>query len=206
MIDIDRLTTGPDGLVVTVVQDSTTGEVLMVGYSNAESLRATTSTGLLHFWSRSRNELWKKGKTSGSTLTVESIRADCDADALLVEVAPAGPVCHTGAQSCFGDTDRVGLGQAIEQLVGIIDRRRIERTEGSYTVTLLDDADLAARKVLEEAGEVAFAAKDRVHDNGGSSESVTAEAADLIYHLLVMLAGADVAPSEVGRELRRRMG
>ena len=191
----------PDGLIPAVVQDAGTDAVLMVAYMNEEAWERTMASGYVHFWSRSRRSLWKKGETSGNTLSVVSITADCDADALLVRAQPAGPTCHTGSVSCFGDTSD-SLGRSIDTVATTVAARVTERPPGSYTVELVDDVDLAARKVLEEAGEVAFAAKDLVA--GGDSSRVVEEAADVVYHLLALLAAVDIDPSDVGLELRRR--
>ena len=196
------------GLVPGVVQDAGTGRVLMVAYLNAGAVEATERTGEAHFWSRSRDELWHKGSTSGSTMAVRSMRSDCDGDALLLEVEPAGPACHTGAVSCFaGPGDRDGQGfRALERLWGVIADRAARRPQGSYTATLLEaGAEGPARKVLEEAGEVAFAAKD--HAAGiGTADRVAEEAADLLYHLLVLLAERDIDPAAVLRVLSAREG
>lgn len=191
------------GLVPGIVQDAATGAVLMMAYVNEEALEATRRTGEVHFWSRSRNELWHKGATSGNTMAVRSIREDCDGDALLIEVFPAGPACHTGETTCFGPDEAQGFA-ALEDLWSTIARRAIDRQEGSYTTHLLDGGpDAPARKVLEEAGEVAFAAKDHAAGDGDAGR-VIEESADLIYHLLVLLADRGVGPGEVIDELRKR--
>ncbi len=190
------------GLAPAIVQDARTGRVLMLGYVNATALEATRRTGFLHFWSRSRNRLWKKGETSGNVLEVVSLGRDCDGDALLVQVLPAGPTCHTGAVSCFAA--EAGRGAAtLDRLWETIVARATLRPEGSYTVELLDGGvDACARKVIEEAGEVVLAAKD--HAVGGPATRVVEEAADLLYHLLVLLAERDVPFPEVAAELDRR--
>lgn len=193
---------GTDGLVVAVVQEASTRHVLMVAYMNEEAFDATRSSGEVHFWSRSRNELWRKGATSGSTLAVVDIRVDCDGDALLVLVDPTGSTCHTGSPTCFGE-QATSIGSATDRLAAIIQSRIGADTEESYTATLIASPDLAARKVLEEAGEVAFAAKDL--GVGGSATRVVEEAADEIYHLLALLASLGVEPDDVGRELEHRM-
>ena len=193
------------GLVPGIVQDASTGAVLMIAYLNEEALEATRRTGEVHFWSRSRNELWRKGATSGNTMTVRRIREDCDGDALLIEAYPAGPACHTGEATCFGPDDRQGF-SALEDLWSTIARRAADRPEGSYTTHLLDNGpDAPARKVLEEAGEVAFAAKDHAAGSGDAVR-VVEEGADLIYHLLVLLADRGIEPGDVIGELRKRAG
>ncbi|MGH2935514.1 MAG: bifunctional phosphoribosyl-AMP cyclohydrolase/phosphoribosyl-ATP diphosphatase HisIE [Gaiellaceae bacterium] len=171
-----------------IVQDTTDGRVLMLGWMNAEAERLTRETGEVWFWSRSRQKLWRKGETSGNTLALEEIRDDCDGDALLVRVSPAGPVCHTGSRSCFAPA----LWRTIKQ-------RQQERPEGSYVVSLLD-AGVArcAQKVGEEAVEASVAAA------AGDRQGVVAEAADLIFHLYVLLAAAGVDVFEVEDELARR--
>jgi len=202
------------GLVPGIVQDATTGRVLMLGYLNAESLERTRATGKVHFWSRSRQELWMKGETSGNQLEVVDIAIDCDGDALLIRARPTGPTCHTGAASCFdtallmaetGDADDDGApGFAfLDELWDVIAQRARTRPEGSYTAHLLaGGVDAAGRKVTEEATEVLLAAKD--HANGGRAELVAEEAADLLYHLLVLLAERGLDPAEVVEVLRRR--
>ena len=173
-------------LTAGLIQDDHTGQVLMLGYLSPEALRLTRETGLVHFHSRSRNQLWKKGESSGNTLSVVSISEDCDGDAILIRALPAGPTCHTGAVSCFGVEQPVGT---LARLEATILARREERPEGSYTVSLLDEGvEAIGRKVVEEAVEVLLAAT-------GSTDRVAEEAADLLYHLVVLLA-------ERGIELR----
>jgi phosphoribosyl-ATP pyrophosphohydrolase/phosphoribosyl-AMP cyclohydrolase len=172
----------PDQLRAAIVQDATTGRVLMLAWMNDEAERLTRDTREAWFWSRSRGRLWKKGESSGNTLAVEEIRDDCDGDALLVRVQPAGPACHTGSVSCFAPA-----------LWRTIAERAAERPAGSYTTELLDaGVGACARKVGEEAVEVAVAALDE------SDERVVEEAADLVYHLYVLLAarGLDIAQVE----------
>ncbi len=187
-------------LTAGIVQDDLSGQVLMLGFLDEEALRLTRETGLVHFHSRSRNRLWKKGEASGNTLSVVSIREDCDGDALLIRAVPAGPTCHTGSVSCFGDAEAFGT---IPRLWSTILTRRAERPEGSYTVSLLEGGvEAAVRKVVEEAVEVLLAATD--HAGGGPSERVAEEAADLLYHLLVLLAERDVDLKSVMEVLDRR--
>ncbi|HKZ29710.1 MAG TPA: bifunctional phosphoribosyl-AMP cyclohydrolase/phosphoribosyl-ATP diphosphatase HisIE [Acidimicrobiia bacterium] len=195
---------GDDGLVPGIVQDARTGRVLMAAYLNAESLRLTEETGEVHFWSRSRREIWRKGATSGNTMAVAGLSADCDGDALLIEVVPAGPACHTGAESCFD-----GGGVRSEALVPpalwpVIVARSTDRPAGSYTASLLEGGvDAVGRKLIEEATEVLLAAKDHAAGTG-SYDRVAEEAADLVYHLLVLLAERGLSPSDVAAVLMKR--
>jgi phosphoribosyl-ATP pyrophosphohydrolase/phosphoribosyl-AMP cyclohydrolase len=171
-----------------IVQDSGTGRVLMLAWMDEEAERLTRETHEAWFWSRSRERLWRKGETSGNTLAVDELRDDCDGDALLLRVTPAGPACHTGSTSCFAP----GLWRAISE-------RAKERPEGSYTVSLLDaGVGACARKVGEEAVELSVAALDE------SDERVVAEAADLVYHLYVLLAARGIDVAQVEDELRLR--
>ncbi len=190
------------GLVPAVVQDATTRMVLMLGYMNEESLRLTIDTGEVHFWSRSRKEIWRKGATSGNTLSLDAITLDCDSDTILVEAIPAGPTCHTGDTSCF---DGVAEPGGISALWATISDRAANPVEGSYTAELIaGGTDATSRKVVEEAGEVLIAAKN--HQFGGEPQRVIEESADLIYHLLVLLAeqGLDLTDVEQELDLRRR--
>jgi phosphoribosyl-ATP pyrophosphohydrolase/phosphoribosyl-AMP cyclohydrolase len=188
------------GLVPCVVQDWLTGEVLMHAYMNAESLRLTRETGEAHFFSRSRGELWHKGETSGNRLAVKAIRFDCDGDALLALVEPAGPACHTGERSCFhhGDFEPGAPHEALPTLERTIASRAADRPEGSYTAKLLDDQTLNGAKVTEEAQEVARAARDE------SDERLAEEAADVIYHLAVLLRGRGLRLADAERVLDGR--
>ncbi len=171
------------GLVPCVVQDWHTGEVLTVAYMNAVALERTRATGEVHFWSRSRGELWHKGATSGNTQAVRAIRYDCDGDALLALVEPAGPACHTGERTCFhrGDLEPGAHHEALPALERTIAARARERPEGSYTAQLLADPPLIAAKVCEEAEEVGRAAASE------SDGRLAEEAADVLYHLVVLL-------------------
>ena len=179
------------GLVPCVIQDARTGEVLTLAYMNAEALAKTEETGELHLWSRSRGELWRKGATSGNTQAVRALRYDCDADAILALVDPAGPACHTGERTCFFQGDLTLTEQ--EALPGlertIAERAASGDTAGSYTAQLLADPAFAGEKVREEAEEVARAAREETDDR------VDNEAADVLYHLTVLLHGR-------GRSLR----
>ena len=207
---------GPDGLVPAVVQDATDGRVLMVAWMDAEALDATVRTGEVHFHSRSRRRLWKKGETSGNILRLRSIVADCDADALLVTVDPVGPTCHRGTRSCFDEDGAPGERTSqgflwLEELWATIASRAAERPEGSYTARLLDGGvDAVARKIAEEATEVVLAAKDDAAAEGTASDrtatgsALTGEVADVLYHALVLLAERGRRPSDVIGVLRAR--
>ncbi len=172
-----------DGLVPCVVQHWGTGEVLTLAYMNAEALRRTRETGELHLWSRSRGEQWHKGETSGNAQSVRALRVDCDGDALLALVEPAGPACHTGERTCFhrGRLAPAAPYETLPALERTIAQRARERPSGSYTVTLLEDPARIGEKVMEEAEEVTRAAREE------SDERVDEEAADVLYHLLVLL-------------------
>jgi phosphoribosyl-ATP pyrophosphohydrolase/phosphoribosyl-AMP cyclohydrolase len=187
-----------NGLVPVVVQDRASGDVLMVAYANAEALARTAETGRAHFWSRSRQALWRKGETSGHELLVREVRADCDRDALLMVADPVGPTCHTGARTCFGESTATAAG-TLEEIRRVIASRAAERPEGSYTVRLLTKGlDHTLKKIGEEATEVVLAAK------GESDQRLAEEAADLVFHLLVALAQRGVAPDAVLEVLRQR--
>jgi phosphoribosyl-ATP pyrophosphohydrolase/phosphoribosyl-AMP cyclohydrolase len=190
------------GLVPCVVQDWRSGEVLMLAYMNAEALQRTRATGELHLYSRSREQAWQKGETSGNTQAVRALRLDCDGDTLLALVEPAGPACHTGERTCFhrGELHPAAPHEILPALERTLHSRAHERPEGSYTVTLLDDPALAGAKVREEAEEVTRAAREE------SDERVDAEAADLLYHLLVLVhgRGRDLADAERVLDGRRR--
>jgi phosphoribosyl-ATP pyrophosphohydrolase/phosphoribosyl-AMP cyclohydrolase len=193
-----------DGLAPGIVQDARTGRVLMVACLNEESLGLTRETGEVHFWSRSRREIWRKGATSGNTLTVTRISVDCDRDALLIQAIPAGPACHTGAESCFDHPETAWPALTPPELWPAIVTRAAERPEGSYTAALLDGGvDTVSRKLTEEATEVLLAAKDHAAGTG-SSERVAEEAADLVYHLLVLLAQRGLSPGDVSAVLQAR--
>lgn len=198
-MSIAELAFDEQGLVPGIVQDAGTGRVLMLGYLNEEAVEATMATGRVHFWSRSRRALWQKGESSGNVLEVVGVDPDCDRDALLIRARPAGPTCHTGAVSCFesAPTDAPQGFAFLEELWATIAARAVDRPAGSYTVELLGGGvDLAGRKVLEEAGEVLLAAKD--HAAGAADgEELAAEAADLLYHLLVLLVERSLPPRAV---------
>ena len=212
-----RIKFDEQGLVPAVLQDATTGQVLMVAWMNEEALRRTHETDQAHFWSRSRQELWHKGATSGNFMNVREIWVDCDADTLLLKVNPAGPACHTGEQSCFyrrvqppslspqtwGEGEGLGEGlggpTVLETLFAIILDRQANPRPHSYTVRLLDAGeDEILKKVGEEATEVILAAK------GQGEERLISEMADLFYHLLVLLAARGLTLADVEAELVRR--
>ena len=190
------------GLVPCVVQDASSGEVLTVAYMNAEALRLTRETGEMHFFSRSRGELWHKGETSGNTQALRSIRYDCDGDTLVALVDPAGLACHTGERTCFhrGELEPAAPYETLPGLERTIIARAAQRPEGSYTTTLLDDVAFAGAKVQEEAEEVARAAREE------SDERVAEEAADVIYHLLALLHGRGLSLADAERVLEARRG
>lgn len=212
---------GPDGLVPGIVQDAADGRVLMLAWLDVEALAATLETGLVHFHSRSRGRLWRKGETSGNELRLVSLATDCDADTLLLTARPTGPTCHTGAPSCFdagarlddaaGDPpERQGFAW-LESLWATISQRAADRPAGSYTARLLDGGvDAVGRKVTEEATEVLIAAKDdAVAAAAGADRSATraalgGELADLLYHALVLCAERGLAPGAVIEVLRSR--
>jgi phosphoribosyl-ATP pyrophosphohydrolase/phosphoribosyl-AMP cyclohydrolase len=188
------------GLVPCVVQDWRSGEVLTLAYMNELALRRTRETGELHLWSRSREELWHKGATSGNTQAVRALRVDCDGDALLALVEPAGPACHTGERTCFhrGELDTLAPHELLPALERTLRERERERPPGSYTVALLDDPARVGEKVMEEAEEVARAAREE------SDGRVDEEAADLLYHLLVLLRGRGRSLADAERVLDER--
>jgi phosphoribosyl-ATP pyrophosphohydrolase/phosphoribosyl-AMP cyclohydrolase len=190
------------GLVPCVIQDWRTGEVLTLAYMNAEALERTRRTNELHLYSRSRDELWRKGATSGNTQAVKALRYDCDADAVLALVEPAGPACHTGERTCFftGELEPAPH-EALPELERTLAQRAEQRPEGSYTAQLLADPPQIGEKVQEEAEEVARAAREE------SDERVAEEAADVLYHLAVLLKsrGLSLADAEEVLVGRRRL-
>ena len=196
------------GLVPAVIQDAVTGEVLMTAYMNEESLRETMDTGRTVFYSRSRQELWRKGETSGHVQRVKEIRADCDGDCLLIKVEQTGAACHTGKYSCFyrtidGEEVSTGIGGSksaiLYEVYDVICDRRDHLKEGSYTNYLLEKGiDKILKKVGEESAESIIAAKNR------SKSEVTYEVADLFYHLMVMLVEQGVHPDDIFAELQKR--
>lgn len=213
----DEPSWGPHGLLPAIVQDVADGRVLMLAWMDVEAWKATRSTGVAHFHSRSRGRLWRKGETSGNELRVRDVALDCDRDAILLTVDPTGPTCHRGTRSCFDDDappDGAREPQSfdwLESLWATIDARVRERPAGSYTTRLLDGGvDATARKVVEEATEVLIAAKDdAVAEGAGTDRAATRktladETADLLFHTLVVLAERGTSPAEVIDVLRGR--
>jgi phosphoribosyl-ATP pyrophosphohydrolase/phosphoribosyl-AMP cyclohydrolase len=186
-----------NGLIPAIVRDAKTGAILTLAYMNEESLQKTRETGETWFWSRSRGELWHKGATSGSTQRVVHIAADCDGDALVVTVDPAGPACHTGAESCFADVPPPALD--LDRLMKVLRDRQAKRPEKSYSTYLFNEGrDKILKKIGEEATEVVIAAK------GQGGERMTSEIADLLFHLSVLLVDEGLDWSDVGAELAKR--
>ena len=209
---VDRVKFDGSGLVPVIAQDAATGDVLTLAYANREAVEKTLASGEAYYYSRSRSELWRKGATSGNTQKVVEVNLDCDGDALLYMVEPRGPACHTGEKSCFftslagegvgvkaaGDRD-VLFGTMVERLAGTIAQRHEEMPAGSYTVSLIEGGpERLAQKVGEEAVEVVIAAL--------SGERLSEEAADLIYHLLVLLEERGVGTKQVAKVLHERHG
>jgi phosphoribosyl-AMP cyclohydrolase / phosphoribosyl-ATP pyrophosphohydrolase len=189
-----------NGLVPCVIQDWASGEILTLAYMNEEALTRTRETGEVHLYSRSRGEQWHKGATSGNTQAVKALRFDCDLDAVLALVDPAGPACHTGARTCFhnGDITSTAPHEALPGLERTIAARAAERPEGSYTAELLADPERVGEKVREEAEEVARAAREE------SDERVAEEAADVLYHLAVLLRSRGLALADAEEVLLAR--
>jgi phosphoribosyl-ATP pyrophosphohydrolase/phosphoribosyl-AMP cyclohydrolase len=191
-----------DGLLPAIVQDATTGAVLMLGYMNAAALAETQASGRVTFWSRSKQRLWTKGETSGHFLELRAIAADCDRDTLLILAEPLGPACHAGTPTCFGvDAPQAAATQIafLSRLERVLERRIAERPEGSYTAHLVEAGLLRiAQKVGEEGLELALAAVAQ------SDEKIIGEAADLVYHTLLLLAVKNLSLGQVATELARR--
>jgi len=193
------------GLVPVVAQDAESGEMLTLAYANEEALRLSVETGEVHFFSRSRDRIWRKGEESGHVLKLRQLRVDCDGDAVVALVEPSGPACHTGERSCFyreldGGEPVPVAHEALAALQRTLHSRAAERPEGSYTVELLDDPKLIGEKVEEEAEEVVRAVREE------SDERVAEEAADLLYHLSVLLASREVPLSAALEVLNGRRG
>jgi len=188
------------GLVPAVITDHQSGQVLMVGFMNNEAVTQTISTGKVTFFSRTKRRLWTKGEESGNFLFVEEIIPDCDNDTLLIKAKPAGPVCHTGSHTCFGENEAIPFA-FLDRLFTVIEERREKLPEGSYTTSLFNrGADRIIQKVGEEAVEVVIAAKNR------NREEIKNESADLLFHLLVMLSEQGINPGEVVETLIARHG
>ncbi len=186
------------GLVPAIVQDCETQKVLMLGFMNEEAVCKTVETGKVTFFSRTQNRLWTKGEESGHFLLVKSIQKDCDNDTLLIQATPCGPVCHTGADTCFGEENRNDLA-FIQYLQDFIERRKAEMPEGSYTTSLFrSGVNRMAQKVGEEAVETVIEATN------GSDERLIYEASDLLYHLIVLLTSKGYRIEDLARELKKR--
>lgn len=206
-IDVSRLTFDSAGLIPAIVQDAASGRVRMLGYMNREALSLTVQSGLLHFWSRSRQQLWKKGETSGNVHHVLEVRADCDGDTLLVQVRPDGPTCHLGTESCFDGAPVAELSslpessRVVDEVADVVASRKAQPVSGSYTNYLLEQGiDKIGKKIGEEAAEVIIAAKN------GEPDALANEASDLVYHLLVMLEATGVPRQDVWKVLSTRRG
>lgn len=199
MIDLDQPDwQKADGLLPAIVQDADTGRVLMLGYMNREALEKTQATGHVTFFSRSKQRLWAKGETSGNTLELAGMQLDCDRDTLLVQAIPHGPTCHLGTDTCWGDDLNPPVG-FLAELERVIETRKGADCDSSYTARLLDEGiKRCAQKVGEEGVEVALAA------TAGDREELVSESADLLYHLLVVLAACDVSLEEICRHLESR--
>lgn len=223
VIDPASMAWDASGLVTAVVQDAATDAVLMVGHMNEESLRRTLAGPHVWFWSRSRQELWEKGATSGHFLDVISVTADCDGDALLIRARPRGPTCHTGRHSCFHrpmtepgyvaaegarDANAAAVGPAVlRQVADVIAARRREMPAGSYTTYLFrEGVDKIAKKIGEEATEVVIGAKNVERGDADARALLAGEVADLFYHALVLAAATDLPDDAIWRALATRRG
>lgn len=187
------------GLVPAIIQDADTKTVLMLGYMNEEALRLTQETGNVTFWSRSRQQLWVKGETSGNFLRLVEIRSDCDNDTLLIKVHPEGPTCHTGADTCWNEENRRNVLLFLTELQDFIEKRKAEMPEGSYTTSLFRDGlNRMAQKVGEEALELVIEAV------GGTDERMIYEGSDMLYHLIVLLTSKGLRIEQLAEELIER--
>ncbi len=194
-IDFNKM----NGLVPAIIQDATTGKVLMLGYMNEEAYAKTVATNKVTFWSRTRNCLWTKGETSGNFLNVISMQIDCDNDTLLVKANPVGPVCHTGSDTCWGEKNESNPLLFLTELQDFIEKRHQEMPEGSYTTSLFKDGlNRMAQKFGEEALEAVIEATN------GTSERLIYEASDMIYHLIVLLTSKGMRIEELAKELQER--
>lgn len=196
---IDRITFDDRGLVPAILQDAGTGAVLMLAYMDREALEATLRTREVHFHSRSRGRLWKKGETSGNVLHLVELRLDCDGDALLVDVHPGGPACHTGNATCFGPVNDASLGRFLSELAALLRQRRRDLPEGSFSARLFaGGAPAIAAKLVEEANETAVALR------GEGRERTLSELTDLLYVMLVLATHLDLRPDEVRASLEEK--
>ncbi|MBO6216671.1 MAG: bifunctional phosphoribosyl-AMP cyclohydrolase/phosphoribosyl-ATP diphosphatase HisIE [Prevotella sp.] len=194
-IDFEKL----GGLVPAIVQDADTLNVLMLGFMNQEAYDKTVATGRVTFWSRTRKALWTKGETSGNYLNLVSIQNDCDDDTLLVKVHPQGPTCHTGTDTCWGESNKTSPLLFLKELQDFIDRRHEEMPEGSYTTSLFrKGVNKMAQKLGEEALETVIEATN------GSDEQLIYEASDMLYHLLVLLTSKGLRIEDIAQELQKR--
>jgi len=186
-------------ILPAVIQDNTTDKVLMVGFMNQEAYEKTVSTGLVTFFSRTKNRLWTKGEESGNFMKVITIQPDCDQDTLLIKVDPVGPVCHTGTDTCWGEVNKQDDLMFLKHLQDFIDKRKQEMPKGSYTTTLFEDGlSRMAQKVGEEAIETVIEAM------AGNDERLLYEASDLVYHLIVLLSHKGYRIEDIARELKKR--
>jgi phosphoribosyl-ATP pyrophosphohydrolase/phosphoribosyl-AMP cyclohydrolase len=186
-------------ILPAVIQDNTTARVLMLGFMNKEAYDKTVSTGLVTFFSRTKNRLWTKGEESGNFLKVISIQPDCDQDTLLIKVDPVGPVCHTGTDTCWGEENKAEDILFLKQLQDFIDKRKREMPKGSYTTSLFEDGlSRMAQKVGEEAIETVIEAM------ANNDERLLYEASDLVYHLIVLLSHKGYSIEDIARELKKR--
>jgi phosphoribosyl-ATP pyrophosphohydrolase/phosphoribosyl-AMP cyclohydrolase len=201
-VEISKLKFDERGLIPAIVQDVRTREVLTLAYMNAESFARTVETKETWFWSRSRNKLWHKGETSGNTQKVVELLLDCDGDAIVVLVDPAGPACHTGARSCFdsaGTAQLITTDQLLDRLYDLVKEREKARPTGSYTAYLFDEGlDKILKKLGEESTETIVAAKNN------EDERLISEVADLVYHLIVLLVARGISLDQIRAELTRR--
>lgn len=196
MLNFDKM----GGLLPAVIVDNQSSQVLMVGFMNEDAISRTLSTGKVTFFSRTKQRLWTKGEESGNFLKVEEILPDCDNDTLLIRAIPSGPVCHTGSHTCFGESEAIPF-SFLSKLFNLIEERKAEMPEGSYTTSLFKrGSDRIIQKVGEEAVEVVIAAKNR------NKEEIKNESADLLFHLLVLLSEQGINPSEVIGTLISRHG
>lgn len=188
-----------DGLIPAIIQDNTTNVVLMLGFMNEEAVAKTEESGQVTFFSRSKNRLWTKGEESGNFLNVVSIASDCDNDTLLIKVNPVGPVCHTGDDTCWGETNEENDIQFLEYLQDFIDQRKIEMPEGSYTTSLFQKG---TRKITQKVGEEAV--ETIIGAMADDDENFLYEGADLLYHLIVLLTHKGYRIEDLARELKKR--